>query len=166
MGPSSNLDSAFAQQGLSDNDILLRKEFAKLFCDTHNAITACKELGLALPYVEDWARTFMGCAVTRSFIKEEQAYRATEEGLKDAHAEVYTQLRALGNYIGPGTSHSARVTAWVQYGKFLGMDQPTKTEAEVVHKGGVMLVPALTNPDEWSQLAALSQTALKETVQE
>lgn len=165
MGPSQYIDPLLAQQELSEEEILLRKEFAKLFCKCHNAYTACIRLGFAQPYAADWARTLMDDCVVRHFIEEEQRYLTSEDGLKEAQQEVLIKLRELGDYNGPGASHGARVTAWTNVGKFLGME-PTKTETEVTYKGGVMVVPSLMSPDEWGKMAAKSQADLKDTVKD
>lgn len=166
MGPSQFIDPLLAQKELSEQEVLLRKEFAKLFCKTHNAYTACIRLGFEQPYVADWARVLMDDCVVRQFIEEEQRYLATEAGLKEQQEEVIIKLRELGDYNGPGASHGARVTAWTNVGKFLGMEPASKAETEVTYKGGVMVVPALTSPDEWGEGAAKSQASLKQTVKD
>ena len=165
MGPSPYIDPLIAQQALTEEETLLRRDFAKLFCKYHNAYTACIRLGFAQPYAADWARTLMDDCVTRQFIEEEQKFLTSEEGLKDAQQEVLIKLKELGDYNGPGASHGARVTAWTNVGKLLGMEA-SKAEGDVIHKGGVMVVPQLTSPDEWGAFAAKSQCALKETVKE
>ena len=165
MGPSEHLDPLIAQDPLSEGDILLRKEFAKLFCKSHNAYSACAELGFAAPYIEDWAKALMADCVVRQFIREEQDYLASEEGLKVVKHKVINKLSELGDYNGPGASHGARVTAWTNVGRFLGMEV-NKTEAELTYKGGVMVVPSLMDANQWGVLAAKSQTQLKETVKD
>ena len=166
MGPSNYLDPLIAQPELTEDEILLRREFARLFVKTDNAYTACKGLGIAQPYIRDWAQKLLGCCVVHQLVYEERLYQQTEEALKDKKQEVLAKLMELANYAGPGSSHGARVTALVNYGKFIGMDQPTSTVSEVLHKGGVMMVPALTNPDAWGELAKQSQEALKTTVKD
>lgn len=166
MGPSQYIDPLIAQQQLSDDEYLLRKEFAKLFCDSHNAYTACAELGIAKPYIEDWAKSLMACCVTRQLIKEEQKFRNSEEGLIDARQLVLSKLQALGDFAGPGSSHGARVSAWMGYAKIVGLDIPVKPAEEIGYRGGVMVVPALTSADDWGSFAAQSQALLKESVKD
>jgi hypothetical protein len=165
MGPSKYIDPLFAQQELSEKEVLLRKEFARLFCKSHNAYVTCIRLGFAQPYAADWASAFMDDCVVRHFIEEEQRRLTSEDGLKESRQEVLIKLRELGDFCGEGSSHAARVNAWTNVGKFLGMT-PTKTETEVTYKGGVMMVPALTSPDEWGQAAEKSQVSLKEAVKD
>lgn len=159
------INKDLSQSALTEEEYLLRKEFAKLFCRHHNAHSACVELGFAQPYVDDWAKALMADCVVRKLIHEEQEFLASEKGLKTVEQEVINKLRALGDLEGPGSSHGARVSAWTNVGRLLGMET-TKTETNVTHKGGVMMVPALTNPDQWGELAAPSQAKLKETVKE
>lgn len=168
MGPSPYIDPLLAQTELTEEEILLRREFARVFVtlEHFNAYNTCRRMGFAQPYCQDWAKAFMDCCVTRQFITEQKNLIMEEEALKDLDIEIIQGLREQSHYNGPGASHGARVSALMGLAKIRGLEQATKTETEVTYKGGVMMVPALTNPDEWGNLAAKSQAELKANVKD
>lgn len=61
-----------------------------------------------------------------------------------------------------------RIDAAKAAAPYVHRKMPTKVEHEgevgVVHKGGVMIVPATGNMDDWAKRAAQSQASLKEDV--
>ena len=46
--------------------------------------------------------------------------------------------------------------------RLLGLDSPVKFDGSVQNTGGVMLVPAGINPEEWAAIAAPAQAALQQ----
>ena len=58
----------------------------------------------------------------------------------------------------------ARVGASGLLAKILGYEAPTKIQAEVEHKGGVMMVPMAPGLDAWEQAAESAQQQLKSDV--
>lgn len=58
----------------------------------------------------------------------------------------------------------ARVGASGLLAKIMGYEAPTKIQAEVEHKGGVMMVPLVAGVDGWEQAAAAAQLQLKSDV--
>ncbi len=79
-------------------------------------------------------------------------------------AEVLMGIKKEANHFGDDGSSSARVRAWGLLAKIKGMEAPIKIEGEVLHKGGVMEVPMVATEVEWQDVAAESQTALKNDV--
>ncbi len=158
MGPSSHLDTQFTQPELSEAEILLREEFAREYCDDFNAMAACIRIGILGPYVEDWAQLFMSESVTRHLIRERQDYLLNNNTYqKDLKQEVVKRLRKEGYREGPDSNHGSRVTAWMGIAKIMGMLD--REEADNSHgvAGGVMIVPAMGSPEEWSEQAQKSQ---------
>lgn len=62
-------------------------------------------------------------------------------------------------------NQGARISALAHMAKIRGM-MIDKQETKVTTDGGVMIVPAVTSPDEWGQQAEKSQAALKESVRD
>ena len=58
----------------------------------------------------------------------------------------------------------ARVGASSLLAKVMGYEAPTKIQAEVEHKGGVMMVPVAGSVDDWEAQASGAQKQLKEDV--
>lgn len=58
----------------------------------------------------------------------------------------------------------ARVGASSLLAKIMGYEAPTKIQAEVEHKGGVMMVPMAGGVDDWEAQAVSAQKRLKEDV--
>jgi len=164
MGPSQFIPNEFRQKEITEDEYQLRKSFAEFFCYYHDAIKSCIALGIEKAYAEEWARFLMADCITRQLIQERHEYLATENGLKEVKNVVITKLMELGDFAGEGSSHGARVTAWTNIARILGLDKPETTE--LIHKGGVMLVPHMVDADSWGEFASKSQSNLKETVKE
>lgn len=78
--------------------------------------------------------------------------------------EIVMGIKREANHYGDDGSSSARVKAWATLAKIKGMEAPTKVQAEVVHKGGVMEVPMVATEVEWQDVAQASQLQLKNDV--
>lgn len=81
-----------------------------------------------------------------------------------SRSEVIMGIKREAHHHGEDGSSSARVRAWGMLAKIKGMEAPTKIEAEVVHRGGVMEVPMVATEVEWQDVANQSQTQLKNDV--
>lgn len=62
---------------------------------------------------------------------------------------------------GPDSKHAARVQAWSQVAKIMGYEAPTKVEATVTHKGGIMVVALAPTDNDWEAVATVSQNRLQ-----
>lgn len=169
MGPSSAtacVDTHIIEKELTPEEYELRREFVRLYLETRNAYAACLALGFVHAYAEDWARMFMSEGVVRRLIIEAEQAEESESGKLERQKRYRAWMEQQATYYGPGASHGARVTAIANLMKMEGMEAPSKSETEVTYKGGVMLVPHMTNPDEWGEVAAKSQANLKDTVKD
>ena len=169
MGPSDTLECVnhhFIEKSLDEKEILLRRAFVQEYMKSRNAYGACIALGFLAPYAEDWATAFMGEGIVRRLIQEAEASEDTEAAIELRKKRYRAWMEKEANFYGPGSSHGARVTAIFNLMKIEGMEASVKTEAEVTYKGGVMMVPALTSPDKWGEMAQQSQAQLKDTVKE
>lgn len=169
MGPSpatACVDTHIIEKELSDEELALRIEFVKIYMKCRNAYKACLALGFMAAYAEDWAKMFMSEGVVRRLILDAERQEESAESALERQRRYRAWMENEATYYGPGASHGSRVSAIAHLMKMEGMEAPTKTEAEVTYKGGVMMVPALTSPDEWGKLASQSQADLKATVKE
>lgn len=93
----------------------------------------------------------------------EEAMREAEQKNIVSVNDVLFGLKREAHYHGVGASHSARVGSWGKLATILGMDQK-KVEQNLAMRGGVMIVPATDNLEDWESRAASTQAALKEEV--
>lgn len=73
-------------------------------------------------------------------------------------------LEAKSIFMDEGQQGGARVGAGSLLAKVMGYESPTKIQAEVDHKGGVMMVPMAAGVDDWESAAEGAQKQLKEDV--
>ena len=166
MGPSPYIDPLLAEKELTEEEYLLRKAFVQEYMKTRNAYKACIALGFMEAYAQDWAKALMGEGIVRRLISQAEREEDSAEAAIERQRKYRAWMETEATYYGPGSSHGSRVAAISHLMKMEGMEAPTKTETEVTYKGGVMMVPALTNPDEWGNLAAKSQAELKANVKD
>ncbi len=153
---------------LNPREKALRDEFVREFYFDRNPTAAARRLGFVEGFAEDYAKRFMCEPYVRNKMKEYELNLLKDEPnqLDEKRRMVEQKLLAEANYHGPGSSHSARVAALNKLCALYGMDKPAKDEdvPEDVNYGGVMVVPALTSPDEWEQAASSLQSSLKASV--
>lgn len=89
--------------------------------------------------------------------------QAMEEEQLITRKEIIAGLKREAHYDGYDSQHGARVTAWSQLGKFLGMDT-RRVEVNLASQGGILVVPATQSADEWEKRATEAQAALKKDV--
>ena len=87
-----------------------------------------------------------------------------EEDQMVTRGEVVMGIKREAHYHGEDGSSASRVRAWGLLAKLKGMEAPVKVEAEVIHRGGVMLVPVAGTIQDWESAAAASQLQLKNDV--
>lgn len=160
------IDPEYREKELSPKELLLRRAFVQEYMRDRNAYAACIRMGFIESYAADWARAFMGEGVVRRLIAKSEEYEQTPEAKAARASTVESLAFKEAQYYGPGASHGARVSALGLLAKIHGLEAANKTEAEVTYKGGVMMVPALTSPDEWGKLASQSQDELKQSVKD
>jgi phage terminase small subunit len=166
MGPSPYIDPRLSEKELTGDEYLLREAFVQEYMKTRNAYKACIALGFMEAYAQDWAKALMGEGIVRRLISKSEREEDSAEGSIERQRKYRAWMETEATYYGPGSSHGSRVSAISHLMRMEGMEAPTKAETEVIHKGGVMMVPALTNPDEWGSLATKSQAELKANVKD
>jgi len=165
MGPSENLHTDLSEPELSESDLLLRQEFVRLYMTKRNAYDACLKLGFLPSYAKDWSKNFMQDGYVRRLIAKAEQERNPDGRYTPRQLELIAQLDREANYFGVGCAHGSRVTAILGLMKLEGMDQQVE-EAGKGPRGGVMVVPQLTDANTWGEVALSSQLLLKETVRE
>lgn len=138
-------------------------------------------------FVKDWHQTRAAIragvkpsnasAKATALMQEEYVLRRINEYIESVDEEalltrkkVIVGLMNEANDYSMGSSHGARVNAWKTLGKYMGMEI-TKVEAEVTHKGNVMVIPASPtgetyDADSWEEAASQAQEELKRVVRD
>ena len=166
MGRSPYIDPLLAEADLSESDLLLRKAFVTEYMKCRSAYHACLQLGFLEAYATDWAKSFMGEGIVRRLIADAERTEDSEDLTKERRSKYRAWMETEATYRGPGSSHGARVTAISNLMKMEGIDAPVREEDVTGIKGGVMMVPAMTDPDSWGELASNSQANLKAVVKD
>lgn len=144
---------------LTDKEKLLRNLFVNEYLVDFDAIAAAQRCGFQASFAKDYAIKFMNESYTRKRIEEVKHTkidtRASEEYDK-ARVKAVLMKEAHNQY----TTGAARVAAAAKLAVILGMDKPAETTNTHVHKGGVLMVPAIANLDDWEAIATASQAKL------
>lgn len=152
---------------LTAREKLLRDEFVKEFYFDRNPVAAARRIGFMQGFAEEYASRFMQEAYVRQKMKEYELNLLKDDPsqLEEKRRMVEQKLLEEANYRGPGSSHAARVAALSKLAAMYGLEKSAKDETlEDENYGGVMVVPAITSPDEWGVNAAEQQAQLKSVV--
>lgn len=166
MQPCTYIDPHLREDTLSEDEQMLRKAFVDAYIISRNPIEACVSIGFMSAYAASWAESFMKEGYVLRLIKQMDEIADSKETTLARRNKYRAWMEKQANYYGEDASHGARVSAIKALMQIEGMDEPTPDEGQVGFKGGVMMVPSLTNPDNWGELAALSQGKLKQTVRD
>lgn len=158
----SLFDALVMQSALSPVEKDLRDKFVTQYLVDYDAWAATIRCG----FLRSVAVEYAGQLMQDPYVQRELARKQLEESadpkatakLKKRQTEA--ALLREAHYKGVGSSHAARVSALAKLCNIYDMDGATKITANVVHRGGVMLVPAIASVDEWEKAAASSQDKL------
>ena len=148
---------------LGEQEKALRDTFVAEYLVDYDPLAAAMRCGFAASFAGDYAKKFLNESYVQQRLKQEQL---TEPGSKqDVEDEEKLNKRKilmglLREAHNPMISGSARVAALSRLAVIYGMDQPLKADAAGMHRGGVMMVPAIANLDAWENAAVASQTQL------
>ncbi|AUR88701.1 coil containing protein [Vibrio phage 2.117.O._10N.261.45.E9] len=128
-----------------------------------NATEAARRMGVSEASATQRGYTFRNRAVCRLMVEIRQL-QLDEDDIITRKEILYSLKREMHNTDGDGNA-STRIQATATAAKIKGMtnDQPAIT---VQNHGGVMVVPATKNVDEWEAAASQSQQELKDSVKE
>lgn len=151
----------FARE-LSPGEKALRDKFVDQYLIDFSPVSAALRIGFKMPYAAEMSSRFMEESYVRNKIVQLQAKAAENPEVEDEETKRNIRIGLIkeAHYTGPGSSHAARVTALKTLATLYGMEAPKKSEVEVKHRGGVMAVPGIADPDAWEDAALDSQQKL------
>lgn len=146
---------------LSARERALRDLFVKEYMLDFDPVTACMRCGFQSVMAAQYATRFMEEPYVQRRIAAEQMRIAAADDEEQQDMEKQRIIAGLlreAHYRGPGSSHAARVAAFAKLASIKGLDKETK--AQLGEQSGVMLVPGISNLDEWENIAQKSQEKL------
>lgn len=157
-------DTQVMESGLSSKEQELRDLFVEQYFYDFDPVAAALRVGFLPSVANTYARQFMNEGYV---LRQIEKHRTQTPENEDAQMErdqqlVFNTLRQAAMN-GPFAS---RVQAAAKLGSFRGMDAIIKTQNDHLHRGGVMLVPNITDVGEWEKAAQASQQKLVEETQE
>lgn len=158
-------DPLVMQQELSPAEKQLRDTFVGEYLKDYDAWAAAVRTGYLRTVAHDYAALLMQEPYVQREIERRRALlpENPKDVVRNEQHIVKQRLFQEAHYKGPGSSHSARVSALAKLCNILDMDGTTKVKSEITHKGGVMMVPAIASIDDWEKQAAASQDKLIES---
>lgn len=164
---SENVAGFWAEEAMSQNlsakERELRDKFVEEYLIDFDQTAAAIRIGFSASFAQTYAEKFMTEPYVRKKISDMQTAMAEDEKIEAEldRRRIRAALMREAHYRGPGSSHSARVNALAKLASIRDMDAPTKIKADLSLRGGVMLVPAIANLEEWEKAAQASQTDLQ-----
>ena len=151
---------AAMEPALNEHERKLRDHFVNEYLVDYNEVRAAQRCGFQISFAKDYAIKFMQESYVQKRIKEVEQQQPVE----DKRLEEYNKKRItailMKEAMDPNSTGSARVAAAGKLAVIYGMDAPTKIEATNTHKGGVLMVPAIANINDWEAIAQASQAQL------
>ena len=162
MDASQYVDPYEAEANLSPNERRLRHAFVEYYLLDYNQKNACLKLGFLEPYARDWGDSFLGEGYVQRLINSHQGLTgsAQPEDEKDKRVvQLISWLEEIAT--NEGASATARVQAINKISELEGLQNKNDNNGIEGATGGVMVVPLMTTPEQWGQMAATNQDALK-----
>ena len=150
-------------QDLSPKEKELRDKFVTEYLMDYDQTGAAIRIGFSASFAQTYAEKFMTEPYVRKKIADMQNALAEDDKLEVEldRRRIRAALMREAHYRGAGSSHAARVSALSKLAQIRDMDAPTKIKADMNLRGGVMMVPAIANIEEWESAAQASQTNLQ-----
>ncbi len=145
---------------LTEREKALRDLFVNEFLVDYDEIKAAQRVGFQKAFAEDYAKKFMAESYVQKRIKQlEHSIKADDKSMEEYDRQtVLAVLRKEAQ--NPFGTPAARVQAAAKLASIRGMDKPIEIKAETTHKGGVMMVPAIADLNDWEKMALDSQAKL------
>lgn len=142
----------------------LRDVFVSEYLVDFDQIEAAKRCGFGHQQALEWGPKMFGEPYVARRIRELQAMKVDQAQDEEYNqARIKARLLEEAHYKGPGSSHSARVTALATLAKMYKMENgavPQEVPGATNQRGGVMRVPGIASADAWEATAQDSQTKL------
>lgn len=144
---------------LSERERKLRDLFVSEYLVDYNEYRAAQRCGFQSSFAKDYAIKFMNESYVQKRI-EQLKHAPVNPIAADEYDKKRVRAILMKEALDVTSTGSARVSAAAKLSAILGMDAPTKTINENVNKGGVLMVPAIANLDDWQAIAQASQAKL------
>lgn len=144
---------------LTDREKALRNAFVDEYLIDYDETAAAQRVGFQVGFAKDYAVRFMNESYVRQrieFVKHSKVDTIKMEQFDKETVRAVLRKEMHNNF---GTA-AARVQAAAKMAAILGMDKPVETKHDHTHKGGVLMVPAIANLNDWEALATESQQKL------
>lgn len=150
-------------QDLSDKEKGLRNKFVDEYLIDFDQTAAAIRIGFSASFAQTYAEKFMTEPYVRKRITDMQIALTEDEKIEAEldRRRIRAGLMREAHYRGPGSSHAARVSALGKLATIRDMDAPIKVKGDFTHRGGVMMVPGISNLEDWEKAAQASQTDLQ-----
>lgn len=155
-------DPSVMQSELSPAEKELRNKFVDQYLIDMDPVAAAMRIGFMRRVAITYGNQFLDepYVIQRITDRQRSAAENPKEARKARQADIEAGLWREAHYRGPDSSHSARVSALAKLCNINDMDGTTKVKADMTHRGGVMLVPAIASIEEWEKAATSSQERL------
>lgn len=166
-GTGFSWDQLIQQPILTEAERALRDKFVAEYLFDFNPEAAAIRIGFMSSVAGDFAQQLIADPYVARQIadKQRQADSDPKAAKRQRMRTVEMALLREAHYHGGDSSHAARISALAKLAVIYGMDAPTKIEQKVTHRGGVMVIPAIANVQEWQRAAQASQQRLIEEAQ-
>lgn len=142
--------------GLTPGEMHARDKFVEQYLIDYDAYKACLRCGYLEAYAKERSVTLMADPYVAWALQKRQDTHAEDADVLKNRV-VQGLVREANNY-GEGSSHTARVTALKQLAEIYGVEAK---KGQGNNPGGVMIVPAISNVDDWESAAVQQQEDLK-----
>ncbi len=145
---------------MNERDKKLRDMFVDEYLKDNDATAAASRVGFQNAFAEQYGQKFKGEAYVQKRLQmlREQQPEDQKDYEKKVKLSVMRNLEFVMNtkYF----SGSSRVSAARALADILGMNAPVKSQQTLTHQGGIMVVPAIADINEWEKQATASQETL------
>lgn len=146
---------------MSVREKALRDCFVAEYLVDYDAVCACLRIGFNNQFAKEFAIKLMAEPYVQKRINEVRFQDIPEKDLEAYNKKrIASKLMQEAHYMGPGSSHAARVAALSKLAALNNMEPAKKVDATVNHRGGVMAVPGIAKLDDWEKAASASQDTL------
>ncbi len=153
------------EDALTPEELFIRNLFIAEYMVDYNAAAACIRVGFHPDQAEDFAAQFMREGYVLRGVAEQQQQPISASQASIMRSQVIHKLWEESN--GPFARPSERVGALTSLTRALAIELKEDTgDDNTGPAGGVMQVPAMTDPDTWSEIAAAAQKKLKDSVRD
>ena len=156
------IESEFRETPLTQREMMLRDLFVDEYLIDYDAEDAALRVGFDRAFAFEFAREFLCEGYTqRKIIEGEQKELQPDATDKLKNRVIKMIIKEANNKYNKSTN---RVAAIAQLVKVLRLEPPTQIEGTI--KGGVMIVPEMTNYNDWGKSAEFSQQELQKSVRD